>query len=302
MVDFLDQGWLNPVIAFCVSVAGSFLGLAFAARATRSKGLFRWQWVALAGLSLGGVGVWSMHYIATLGFSVDGTGVRYDPALTAAGGAVAVAAMVVALALALSSRGTARLLAGGAVAGGGIIAMHYVGRASIQLHGQLHHDPLWVALSCAITVAAATFALWAAARRRGLGSALAASVSMSAAVTAKYYLSSVNTRTSEPTTPTLAPPEGLPALDLLLPTFIALSVFLLICSLFLLLGTEGERRHHARRRPAHRAPSSDTVHRASPNYAPRHGINPAGAEGPGNSAPGAPQPRPGDDVWQPRRR
>ncbi|MEU3019529.1 MHYT domain-containing protein [Nocardiopsis sp. NPDC007018] len=286
MTELLPQGWPTPTIAFAISVIGAFLGFSFAARARRTTGFFRWQWHALAALALGGMAVWAMHFVAMLGYSVPGTPLRYDVPLTVLSGAVPVLVTGVAL-LPLQRGATAvRVLGGGLLVGLGIVAMHHVGVAAMNLHGTLHHDPYLMAVSTVIAVVAGTAALWCARRTRGLPGTVLASVVLAAAVTATHYTSMAGMRIVPPDFTPVGAPDGAKAWDLLLPVITGLFVLLLICSLFLLLGDDEENERRDYSRAAERAPD-----RAEPGtgeaYTPRHGVPVA--------------PRPTDDVWTRRR-
>lgn len=295
MVDPPTQDWLTPTIAFAVSTVGALLGLAFAARARRSTTFTRWQWLALASLSLGGMALWSMHFIAMMGFSPVGVSVRYDTLLTVVSGVTAVVVMAVALTLTIVWQKTFTLLLGGLIAGGGIIAMHYTGMASLNLHGELHHDPVYVGLASVIALVAATSALWCASRLRGAVAILLASPVMAVAVTSMHYTGMLGVHIEPPRLNRYGPPPGTTATELLLPTIVGLFVFLLICSLFLLLGVDEERPDYSRR-PVHAAPAPpDSERTFRPGYRPRHGAAPAPLP------PAPPKPPPADDVWTRRR-
>lgn len=288
MLDHLAQDWLTPAIAFAVSVIGSFLGLSFASRARRTKGLVRWQWLTLASLALGGMAVWSMHFIAMMGFSPPGTAIRYDAALTVVSGVIAIVVMAVALTLTIVRRTTAWLLLGGFIAGTGVIAMHYLGMYSMNVHGEIHHDPLYVALACAIALVAATVSLWFASRLRGFAAITAASVAMAVAVTTMHYTGMMGVHFTEPHFSRHSPPPGASATDLVLPMLAGLFVFLLICSLFLLLGVEEERPDYSRRAAVPvPVPSGSGPEESPAGYVPRHATGP--------------QAPPADDVWTRRR-
>lgn len=270
VIDTLVQDWPIPGIAFTVSVIGSYLGLSFAARARLRPGASRWQWIALAALSIGGMAVWSMHFIAMMGFSSPGTAIRYDVPLTVFSGLLAIAVIAIALTLTVVKGGTGWLLLSGVIAGIGVVTMHYTGMASMNLHGEMHHNPLWVGIATVIALVASTVALWFASRLQGQVAILSASVLMGIAVSSMHYagMAGMHITASESTHHTA--PEGAGATDLLLPVIVALFVFLLICSLFLLLGADDERpvRSHA---PTHRAPEERTLRTAEQAYVPRHG-------------------------------
>lgn len=289
MADLFPQGLLTPALACTVSVLGSFLGLTFATRARRASGFIRWQWLVLAAVTLGGMAVWSMHFIAMIGHTIPGVILRYDPLLTLVSGLVPIIVMGVALHLVIQSHSTVRLLIAGMLLGVAVIAMHYTGMASINLHGELHHDVLPVVLSCVIALVASTVALWFARNLKHLGAIAGASVVMAMAVTTMHYTGMSGVHITDSDLTRYGAPEGAKATDLVLPLIVGLFVFLLICSLFLLLsGDEDERKDYSR--PSHRS-SEHTLQPEDDDYTPRHGAPTT------SSTP----PSPSDDVWKPRR-
>ncbi|WP_067600524.1 MHYT domain-containing protein [Nocardiopsis listeri] len=249
MIDHFNTGLLTPIGAYGVSVIGSFIGLMFARRLRTATGAARWWWPALSAICLGGTAIWSMHFIAMLGFQVHGTPVRYDAGLTMASGLLPIFVMAVALFLMSTKPNNTRLLISGVIAGSGIVSMHYIGMASMNMHGEMHHDPLFVALATVIALVAATVALWFSWRLRGTISILAAALVMGVAVSAMHYtgMLGVDVTLSERTADTLAGSTGI---DLLLPLVVGLFVFLLVCSLLLMLGVED--RPHSGERGSHR--------------------------------------------------
>ncbi|NMM92805.1 signal protein, partial [Rhodococcus sp. SRB_17] len=65
-------------LAFVVSVVGSVVGLACTRQSTETtRGATRMLWLLMGALSIGGVGIWLMHFIAMLGFAVPGSPIRY---------------------------------------------------------------------------------------------------------------------------------------------------------------------------------------------------------------------------------
>lgn len=246
MVDHFSHGFLTPGIAYTVSVIGSFVGLMFASRARSSSGTARWTWLSLSAVCLGGTAVWSMHFIAMMGFQVSGTSIRYDVLLTVASGLLAIAVMGLALYLTTTRRTKGSLLAGGAIAGTGIVAMHYMGMASINMRGHLGHEPLYVVLAAVIALVAATASLWFALRLRGMPAILAASLIMGVAVTCMHYTGMLGVHVTVDESPSTAPLPGSTAPELLLPLVTGLFVFLLVCSLLLMLGVEDSGSRRAR--------------------------------------------------------
>ncbi|MFD6100103.1 MHYT domain-containing protein [Nocardiopsis flavescens] len=271
MIDHFAYGPWTPVIAYAVSVLGSFIGLMLSVRARRTtSGFARWQWLLLSAVCLGGTAVWSMHFIAMMGFRVSGTPIRYDTPLTLASGAVAVLVMGVALYFTIRRGTNTWLLIGGAIAGSGIVAMHYMGMASMNLHGDLHHDPVYVVAASVIALAAATAALWFVRRVAGLPAITLASLLMGAAVSCMHYTGMFGMSATVNDQAMVRTPEGATSSDLLLPLVVGLFVFLLVCSLFLMLGVEDT----PRRPGPDPEPAAEEENTESGEYSPRHVFDP----------------------------
>jgi NO-binding membrane sensor protein with MHYT domain len=103
-----------------------------------------------------------MHFVAMMGFSVVGTPIRYDVGLTVASAIIPILAVAMGVAIVAFGNGyqNVRLLAGGVLSGLGIVAMHYMGMAAMQLNGDISYSMTRVGLSIGIAVVAATVALW----------------------------------------------------------------------------------------------------------------------------------------------
>ncbi|MEU4543412.1 MHYT domain-containing protein [Nonomuraea dietziae] len=160
-VNHFTQGPLTPILAYVMSAIGSMLGLRLTAQANASTGSSRARWLIAAAISIGGTGIWVMHFIAMMGFDVEGTQIRYDVPLTVASALVAI--VVVGAGLFLVSFGRARvlsLLGGGLLTGLGVAGMHYMGMFAMNMSAHVSYDPLIVGASVAIAVVAATVALW----------------------------------------------------------------------------------------------------------------------------------------------
>ena len=69
-------GWLL-FLAYITSVVGSTVGLACTLQSRYAETpRARIVWLSLAAVSIGGVGIWVMHFIAMLGFATPGLPVR----------------------------------------------------------------------------------------------------------------------------------------------------------------------------------------------------------------------------------
>jgi NO-binding membrane sensor protein with MHYT domain len=182
-------GWFTPVLAFVLAFTGSLTGLVCTDRARQAgTSARRGRWLVLGSLSIGGAGIWLMHFMAILGFDVPATTVRYDPVVTFA--SLVFAVLAVGCGLLFVGTGTRRpdkLVLGGLFTGGGIVAMHYTGMYAIRLGGQISYDGSLVLASVLIAVVAATVALWFTAWVRGWQALVGASAIMAFAVCGMHY-------------------------------------------------------------------------------------------------------------------
>jgi NO-binding membrane sensor protein with MHYT domain len=184
----MNLGTWTPIIAYLVSCVGSGLGLLCTERARIVTGLSRRGWLVLGAVSIGGTGIWTMHFIAMLGMTMTGTSIGYSLPITLV--SMLVAVVVVGIGLFVVNNGGARirpLLVGGLFTGVGVAGMHYVGMSAMSVQGDVHYNLGIVALSVVIAVVAATAALWATVTVRGPRAIVAAALVMGLAVTGMHY-------------------------------------------------------------------------------------------------------------------
>lgn len=188
-IHHFSSGPLTPLLAYGMSCLGAALGLLCTSRARALPGgPSRWAWFTLAAISIGGTGIWVMHFVGMFGFSIEGTPVRYDVPRTVASLLVAVA--VVAAGLVTAATGAARwtrLVTGGVLTGAGVAGMHYLGMSAMNLRGSLRYDTVFVAASVVIAIVAATAALWFALNVRGPVATAGAALVMGIAVCGMHY-------------------------------------------------------------------------------------------------------------------
>jgi NO-binding membrane sensor protein with MHYT domain len=183
-----SYGLLTPGLAYVMSCLGAFIGLRCTTRARACAGAERARWLVLGGTSIGSTGIWVMHFIAMLGFTIPGESIDYNVPVTILSLLVAVAIVCAGLLIAGFGASPYRsLLLGGLITGLGVACMHYLGMAAMRMPGKVTYDPLLFILSAAIAVVAATAALWAALRLRGVLVTLAASLIMGIAVSGMHY-------------------------------------------------------------------------------------------------------------------
>lgn len=195
-VHHFAYGWFNPVMAFSLAFLGSMLGLGCAARARAATSRRRRaRWLVLAAISIGGVGIWLMHFMAMLGFDVPGSLVRYDPGLTALSLLIAIVTVGIGLFVIGFGRSTLpRVLVGGALTGAGVVAMHYTGMAALQLAGRITYETRLQLASIGIAVVAATLAMWFASWVQRGGHVAVAAVIMTCAIWGMHYTGMASVR------------------------------------------------------------------------------------------------------------
>jgi PAS domain S-box-containing protein len=174
-------------LSIVVAIIASFTALSLAGRIRESRDRARRVWLAAAATALGG-GIWSMHFVAMLAFSMPGMSMSYAFTPTLVSLALAIGFTAGGLGLIDWSVPTARrTIAAGLLIGVGVATMHYVGMAAMRMPSTLRYDPLWVAISIAIAIVAATTGVWLATRDQQIGRRAAGAVAMGAAIAGMHY-------------------------------------------------------------------------------------------------------------------
>jgi NO-binding membrane sensor protein with MHYT domain len=245
LIDHFSLGPLTPFLAYAMSCVGSMLGLLLTSRARVAEGQEARLSLIGGAVAIGGTGIWTMHFIAIMGFSVVGTVIRYNLPLTAASAVLAIVVVYAGLFIVTKGRGrTPYLLAGGVLTGVGVVGMHYLGMYAMNMSVEVSYDPVFVALSVVIAIAAAIAALWFALRVGGLVKIIGAALLMGIAVSGMHYTGmyavSVHSQMS------MTPVTGASAIDLLLPLIVGVSVITLGLLLSVMLSpSEKERLREA---------------------------------------------------------
>lgn len=213
------------VLASLTAVGGCYIGLSCARRALDEPRHSGNWWLLMASLSIGGVGIWFMHFIGMLGFSVAGTVIRYNPVPTIASVFLAVLATLVGLRIAdVRSTGmfrvseSVRLIVGGLLMGTAIGLMHYTGMAAIRIRGTLEQDPGYVLASLVIGIVVSTLALALIRPARTPARRVVAAVVMGSAVVTLHYTGMAGV--SATVDPFADPPSGMTVMSLLFPAFV----------------------------------------------------------------------------------
>ena len=241
-VNHFTYGLLTPLLAYVMSCIGSMLGLRLTAQAHASRGGARVRWLLGAAISIGGTGIWVMHFIAMMGFEVQGTQIKYDVWLTVASAVVAI--VVVGTGLLLVSYGGGRLLAllgGGLLTGLGVASMHYLGMYAMNMSAHVSYDRLTVGASVGIAVVAATVALWFTLRVKKPIWITGAALVMGLAVAGMHYTGMYAMHVKPDAEPGMI--MGADALDFLVPLMTVISLITLTMLLMVILSPSEEELH-----------------------------------------------------------
>ncbi|MFD9977660.1 MHYT domain-containing protein [Streptomyces sp. NPDC059017] len=228
-----QTGWLAPVIAYVTACLGAAMGLRCTARSLVATGRSRLNWLLIAAACIGS-GIWTMHFIGMLGCSVPSSEIRYDVPLTLV--SLLVAMVVVGLGLLVVAYGrfrTRSVLLAGPCTGLGVAAMHYLGMAALQLHGEIVYDLLLVAASVLIAVVAATAALWAAVMIKGSWGTLVASLVMGLTIASMHYTAMTAAQVHPTPVRTVLP--GASPIEFIFPIIVAVGSFLFVTCGFVAL-------------------------------------------------------------------
>ncbi len=177
--------WL-VLLSIVAAIQGAYVGLSLAVQIADATGIRRRLLLAGATASLA-VAIWTMHFVGMLAvrlpFQVD---YLVMPTLLS----FLVCAIVVGAAVYATSSGPLtllRLTLSSCLMGGGIFTMHYIGMSALDASTYMIHDPVYVASSMAIAIAASGLALWLATGRGGRLPLILSAIVFGLAVSGMHY-------------------------------------------------------------------------------------------------------------------
>jgi NO-binding membrane sensor protein with MHYT domain len=177
---------LYVALSYLISVVGSFVALSAGRHIVRPDGSISGSNLLAAGMALGGIGVWSMHFVGMLALQAD-LAIGYALTETLVSLVAAVGATSLALYVVARNNTMSRLLTAGTVLGLGVCVMHYLGMYGMRFGGHFRWSLDVVGLSVAIAIVAATAALWLAFNTNNWLARAAAALVMGAAVCSMHY-------------------------------------------------------------------------------------------------------------------
>lgn len=153
---------------------------------SRSTDGNRLAWLTIAATSTG-FGIWATHFIAMLAFT-PGIPSAYDPALSVLSLAASVTLTAAGMWIATLRDELDYHLVGGAVLGGGIAAMHYIGMAAFEVQGRIEWNLLLVATSLLAGLTLAALALRVVLRRPSLPATSIGAVLLTLAICSAHFI------------------------------------------------------------------------------------------------------------------
>jgi NO-binding membrane sensor protein with MHYT domain len=173
------------VVAGLVCFLASLTAVNLFARARAATGRARASWIVGAGASTG-CGIWATHFIAMLAYD-PGLPIAYNIGLTGLSLLAAVTITCAGLALALYNPLRAGAVIGGAIVGGGVACMHYLGMNAVELPGRVTWSWDLVATSIALGMALGIAALTVAVQRTGPRATLLAAFLLTLAIVSHHF-------------------------------------------------------------------------------------------------------------------
>lgn len=229
LIDYTHNLWL-VVASLLVALIAGFTGLSLTKGLSDKTVFQRKLSISLAAVALGG-GIWSMHFVAMLGLQMPIL-FYYDAAITLLSALVAILLVGIALLILHFRERTAwALTLAGTLVGCGILAMHYIGMAGLELCKALYTPAgvlFAIVASCALNVAA----FWIAYGHRSHRNLLLGTVCFGVAVFTVHFVAIGGTSF-------VAVPDANELGPLLSNEVLALGVVLssfLLCAAFLLTG------------------------------------------------------------------
>lgn len=192
-MEFLTVSHSSLLVAMSciVALVAGFTGLSLT-RDLAEKPVFQKKAsIALASIALGG-GIWAMHFVAMLGLQLPIL-FYYDAAITLVSALSAI--LIVGGALILlhfTERTRTTITSAGAIVGVGILVMHYIGMAGLELCRAIY-SPVFVLLSSLVAIGLCILAFAIAYGRRTNRNIVIGTLCFASAVCAVHFLAMAGT-------------------------------------------------------------------------------------------------------------
>jgi len=225
---------LLVVMSGVVALAAGFTGLSLTRNLSQKTVTQRKFSVALAAVALGG-GIWSMHFVAMLGLQLP-VQFFYDAALTLISALTAILIVGAALILLHFTKRTPQMIAlAGTIVGGGVLVMHYIGMAGLELCRAIY-TPFGIIMSSGVAIGLCILAFGVAYGQRTNRNIFLGTLCFAIAVCAVHFLAMAGTSfVSEAPVMDFGPSMSneVLALGVILSSFVIFGAFLLVSITYL---------------------------------------------------------------------
>ena len=225
---------LLVIMSCVVALVAGFTGLSLTRDLSQKPVLQRQISIALASIALGG-GIWSMHFVAMLGLDLPVL-FYYDAAITLVSAVIAILIVGAALVLLHFVERTAIVIsAAGGLVGIGILCMHYIGMAGLQLCRAIY-TPFGIIFSSIVAICLCIAAFWIAYGRRANSTIFLGTICFAVAVCAVHFLAMAGTNfVAEPSLSEFGPTMSneVLALGVIFSSFIIFGTFLWVSVTYL---------------------------------------------------------------------
>lgn len=233
-VEYFSHNLALVLMSVVVALVAGFTGLSLTRSLARKTAGQKKVAVALASVALGG-GIWSMHFVAMLGLQLPVL-FYYDAAITLLSALTGILIVGGALiVLHFMERTPTTILSAGAMIGVGILVMHYIGMAGLELCRAVYSPP-GVVLSSVVAIALCMLAVWTAYNRRTNRNIFLGTVCFGAAVVSVHFLAMAGTQfVTQPQADVFGPAisNEVLAIGVILTSFVIFGAFLWVSTTYL---------------------------------------------------------------------
>lgn len=181
-----QHDWVLVGLAALVCVVSSVTAVILTRRAVASERKSRIKWVLTAGAA-GGFGIWATHFIAMMAYD-PGVLAGYDGPMTFMSLILAMALTGAGIALVATHADRRVRVAGGALVGAGIAAMHFTGMFALRAPGYIVWAPDLVVVSVVAGMVLAACAFGLISKNGGWRQTTAAALLMVVAIVAHHFI------------------------------------------------------------------------------------------------------------------
>jgi NO-binding membrane sensor protein with MHYT domain len=180
-----QHDWRLVGVAAVICLFASLTTINIFNRARATEGRTRAVWIVAAGVAAG-FGIWATHFVAMMAYE-PGVTIAFGIALTSLSLAAAVATVMFALSIAVYVQARWAPPLSGALVGGGIAAMHYMGMFAVSIPGLIQWQLGLVALSIALGMLFGALAMAVAVRSFKRRDAALAALLLTLAIVSHHF-------------------------------------------------------------------------------------------------------------------